>query len=95
MLAIIVFPFPRAFTHPRFTSRVWQERFKLIDTQLRMSSTAHPQTNGQTKRVNQSLDDHVRCYVQAGQKDWVDHIDMLKKVCFVRYPTLFVYPRYN
>ena len=38
----------------------------------------HPQTNGQTKRVNQSLDDHVRCYVQAGQKDWVDHIDMLE-----------------
>ena len=43
-----------------------------------MSSTAHPQTDGQTERVNQSLEDYIHCYVQADQKDWVDHIDMLE-----------------
>ena len=63
---------------PRFTSQFWQELFKLLDTQLRMSSTAHPQTDGQTERVNQSLEDYIRCYVQADQKDWMDHIDMLE-----------------
>ena len=63
---------------PRFTSRFWQELFKLQDMQLRMSSIAHPQIDGQTERVNQSLEDYIRCYVQADQKDWVDHIDMLE-----------------
>ena len=65
-------------TDPHFTNRFWQELFKLLDTQLQMSSTAHPQTNGQMERVNQSLEDYIRCYVQADQKDWTDHIDMLE-----------------
>mgnify|MGYP002776776121 CR=1 FL=1 len=39
---------------------------------------AHPQTNDQMERVNQSLEDYIRCYLQAYQKDWVDHIDMLE-----------------
>ena len=65
---------------PRFTSQFWQELFKLLDTQLQISSTAHPQTDGQTERVNQSLEGYIRCYVQTDQKDWVDHIDMLE-VC--------------
>lgn len=29
-----------------FTSNVWQELFKLSQTQLRLSSSYHPQTNG-------------------------------------------------
>jgi hypothetical protein len=35
-----------------FTSTLWQELFKLSGTELRMSSAYHPQTDGQTKRVN-------------------------------------------
>ena len=35
---------------PRFTCKFWQELFKLLGTQLRMCSVAHPQTNGQTER---------------------------------------------
>ena len=38
-----------------FTSRLWQEHFKLSDTQLLMSSSYHPQTDGQTERLNQCL----------------------------------------
>ena len=57
--------------NPRFTSQFWQELFKWLDTQLRMSSMAHPPTDGQKERVNQSLEDYIRCYVQADQKDWV------------------------
>lgn len=35
-----------------FTSHVWRELFRLTDTQLMMSSSYHPQTDGQTERVN-------------------------------------------
>jgi hypothetical protein len=39
-----------------------------LGTQLRFSSTYHPQTNGQTKRVNQILEDMLRaCALQYGR----------------------------
>jgi len=35
----------------RFTSRFWQSLQNALGTQLRMSSTYHPQTDGQSKRT--------------------------------------------
>lgn len=35
-----------------FTTTLWQELFCLFGTQLRMSTTYHPQSDGQTERVN-------------------------------------------
>jgi transposase InsO family protein len=35
-----------------FTSNFWQQLFRLSGTQMRMSSAYHPQTDGQTERVN-------------------------------------------
>jgi len=39
---------------PTFTNKFWQELFQLHDNQLNMSTSYHPQTNGQTKVVNVS-----------------------------------------
>jgi hypothetical protein len=39
-----------------FTSTLWQELFRLTDTQLMMSSAYNPQTDGQTERLNQCLE---------------------------------------
>jgi transposase InsO family protein len=36
----------------QFTSRFWERLHEILDTQLRFSSAYHPQTDGQTERVN-------------------------------------------
>lgn len=53
-----------------FTSALWQQLFTLSDTKLLMSSSYHPQINGQTKRANQCLEAFLRCSVHSCLKDW-------------------------
>jgi hypothetical protein len=44
--------------------------YETLDTQLSFSSTYHPQTDGQTERVNQIIEDMLRaCALQYG-KSW-------------------------
>jgi transposase InsO family protein len=52
----------------QFTSRFWERLYEALDTQLRFSSAYHPQTDGQTERVNQILEDMLRaCALQYGR----------------------------
>lgn len=53
-----------------FTSTLWTTLFKLAGTQLRMSSSYHPQTDGQTERVNKCLETFLRCFVHACPSQW-------------------------
>jgi hypothetical protein len=53
-----------------FTSKLWQESFKLSDTKPLMSSAYHPQTDGQTERLNQCLEAFLRCAVHSCPKNW-------------------------
>jgi transposase InsO family protein len=51
----------------QFTSKFWERLPKTLDTQLCFSSAYHPQTDGQTKRVNQILEDMLgACALQYG-----------------------------
>ncbi|GMF51391.1 unnamed protein product [Phytophthora fragariaefolia] len=47
---------------PRFTSAFWTRLFALLGTRLLMSTAAHPETDGQTERVNRVLEDVLRSY---------------------------------
>jgi transposase InsO family protein len=54
---------------PQFVSKFWEELHKALDTKLLHSSAYHPQTSGQTKRVNQILEDMLRaCPLEFSQK---------------------------
>jgi hypothetical protein len=41
-----------------------------------MSSARHPETDGQTERVNQCLEGFLRCFVGSCQKQWVQWIPL-------------------
>jgi transposase InsO family protein len=45
---------------PQFTTKFWRSLHKAMGTDLHYSSAFHPQTNGQTERVNQVLEDLLR-----------------------------------
>jgi hypothetical protein len=52
----------------QFTLKLWERLHETLDTQLRFSSACHPQTDGQTERVNQILEDMLRaCALQYGR----------------------------
>jgi len=47
----------------KFTSKFWKKLFAILGIDLAFSTTYHPQTNGQIKRVNMILEDMLRMYV--------------------------------
>jgi hypothetical protein len=54
----------------QFTSRFWKKLHEAIDTELNFSSAYHPQTNDQTERVNQILEDMLRACALKDKKSW-------------------------
>jgi hypothetical protein len=54
----------------QFTSKFWERLHETLDTQLCFSSSYHPQTNGQTERVNQILEDMVRACALQYERSW-------------------------
>ena len=55
---------------PRFVAAFWKKLNELMETDLRMSTADHPQTDGQTERANGVLEDTLRHAVGPMQHDW-------------------------
>ncbi|CAH9132841.1 unnamed protein product [Cuscuta epithymum] len=53
-----------------FTSLFWKELFKSLGVQHHLSTAYHPQTDGQTERVNQCLESYLRCMTGQIPKAW-------------------------
>ena len=54
-----------------FTSLLWEELWRLLETQLRRSTTYHPQTDGQTEVVNRGVETYLGYFSMNTPKQWV------------------------
>jgi len=55
-----------------FISRFWWSLCQLLDINANLSTTYHPETDGQTEWVNQILEQYLWVYVNYQQDDWVN-----------------------
>jgi hypothetical protein len=62
----------------RFTSRFWTSLQSTLGTQLNLSTTYHPETDGKTERVNQVMEDMLRMYVMDNQTQWEKYLPLVE-----------------
>jgi hypothetical protein len=61
---------------PKFVATFWRALFKLCGVKLNMSTAAHPETDGQTERVNRVIGDIMRSYATEFYKNWSSLLPM-------------------
>ncbi|KAJ9672728.1 hypothetical protein PVL29_026082 [Vitis rotundifolia] len=61
---------------PKFTSQFWQSLQRALGTQLNFSTAFHPQTDGQSERVIQILEDMLRACVLEFSGNWADYLPL-------------------
>lgn len=65
---------PKVFITDRdkwFTSNYWRTFVAEMGIQHKLSTAFHPQTDGQTERANQTLEQYLRHYINQAHSDWV------------------------
>ncbi|CAI7738841.1 unnamed protein product [Closterium sp. NIES-53] len=63
---------------PKFTSKFWKELMSLMGTRLAISSAYHPQTDGQTERLNQIVEQLLRAACKDDINKWDLHLPVLE-----------------
>lgn len=58
----------------QFTAEFWKWLCKLLQIDHRLSTAFHPQTDGQTERMNSRIEQYLRAYVSFSQNDWVRYL---------------------
>jgi len=59
-----------------FISRFWRSLCQLLSIKANLSTAYHPETDGQTERVNQILEQYLRIYINYQQDDWVNFLPL-------------------
>ncbi|KAL0298737.1 UNVERIFIED_CONTAM: Retrovirus-related Pol polyprotein from transposon [Sesamum radiatum] len=63
---------------PRFTSRFWGSLQGALSTKLHFGSAFHPQTDGQSERTIQTLEDMMRVCIMEFKSNWDDHLPLME-----------------
>ena len=63
---------------PRFTAHFWKIFQKAMGTWLTMSTAFHPQTDGQSERTIQVLEDMLRACVPDHKGSWEEHLPLVE-----------------
>ena len=66
------FPSPSSAIVTRCSRGMWRDLFRHAGVQLRMSTTFHPQTDGQSEVVNKVIAMYLRCVTGDRPRAWVD-----------------------
>ena len=61
---------------PQFASQVMTETWKHLNVIPKLSTAYHPQTDGETERVNQELEQYLRVFCNFQQDNWADLIPL-------------------
>src|SRR5437762_7421274 len=59
-----------------FTSHFWSSLSSLMGLKRRLSTAFHPQTDGQTERMNQTLEQYLRIFCNYQQDDWANLLSL-------------------
>ncbi|GKF68734.1 putative reverse transcriptase domain-containing protein [Tanacetum coccineum] len=62
----------------RFVSQFWQSLQEAFGTQLDMSMAYHPETDGQSERTIQTLENMLRACVIDFEKGWDRHLPLIE-----------------
>ena len=55
---------------PQFAAEFMHKLNNILEIQTKLSTTYHPQTNGQTERLNQDVEQYLRLFISQRQNDW-------------------------
>jgi transposase InsO family protein len=69
-----------------FKSNFWIALMEYLGVKHKMSTAYYPQTDGQTERLNQTLEQYLRCYVNDRQDNWIALLP-LAQIAYNQSPT--------
>lgn len=64
----------------KFTSTFWKALCKLLQVQSKMSTSFHPETDGQTERYNRTIQQVIRTSLTTEYPEWDDHLHLVEFV---------------
>jgi len=64
----------------QFAAELTKELNRMLGIKTKLSTTFHPQTDGQTERMNQELEQYLRFFIEHRQKDWPEWLAMAEFV---------------
>ena len=59
-----------------FTSQFWTSLSNMMSLKQRISTAFHPQTDGQTERMNQTVEQYLRIYCNYQQDNWANLLSL-------------------